>query len=109
MADDDYELSVAWAELRKKHANESFQFVCQHQERCLQVYDNAVSQTSLQLQLSDKVEAWFAEHEFNDANIKHVMLQKGVSHVESLIRLKRPSIEARMNKDKLHSRSGSKL
>ncbi|CAE7242428.1 unnamed protein product [Symbiodinium sp. CCMP2592] len=100
MADDDYELSVAWAELRKKHANECFQFVCQHQERCLQVYDNAVSQTSLQLQLSDKVEAWFAEHEFSDANIKRVMLQKAVSYVESLIRLKRPSIQARMNKDK---------
>ena len=100
MADDDYELPVAWAELRKKHANECFQFVCQHQERCLQVYDNAVSQTSLQLQLSDKVEAWFAEHEFNDVSIKRVMLQKTVPYVESLIRLKRPSIQARMNKNK---------
>ena len=44
--------------------------------------DNEVSQTSLQVQLSAKVEARFAEHEFDDANIERVMLQKSVPYVE---------------------------
>ena len=100
MTDEPYDLLADWEEMRQRHAQECFAFVRIHQERCLKMYDEEVSREALQRKLGDKVLAWLAQHGYNDAGIAESMVQKSKQFVDSLVRLERPKVQNRIDKDK---------
>lgn len=100
MDDSSYDIAEAWAEMRKRHAEECFKFIVQHQEQCVQLYDQEVEIPRLQQNLEDKLEAWFADREYNDAQIQHVMKAKARQFVENMVRAEKPKIQSRMAKEK---------
>ena len=97
---DDYDLLAAWQAMRARHAEECFEFVCQHQEQCLNIYEAEVSVPALQQKLQDRMQVWFAEHGYTDDGIKQTMSAKAVQFVDSLVRQERPAVQSRMNKQK---------
>ena len=100
MTDESYDLLADWEEMRQRHAQECFAFVRIHQERCLKMYDEEVSCETLQRKLADKVVAWLAQHGYNDAGIAESMVHKSKQFVDSLVRLERPKVQNRIDKDK---------
>ncbi|CAE7229636.1 unnamed protein product [Symbiodinium sp. CCMP2592] len=100
MTDEPYDLLADWEEMRKRHAQECFAFVRLHQERCLKMYDEEVSCEALQRKLRDKVVAWLAQYGYNDAGIAESMVHKSKQFVDSLVRLERPRVKNRIDKDK---------
>ncbi|CAE7856385.1 unnamed protein product, partial [Symbiodinium necroappetens] len=100
MTDEPYDLLADWEEMRQRHAQECFAFVRIHQERCLKMYDEEVSCEALQRKLGDKVVAWLAQHGYNDAGIVESMVHKSKQFVDSLVRLERPKVQNRIDKDK---------
>ena len=100
MADDHYDLLAAWEAMRERHAKECFSFICLHQKQCLDIYESEIAHAKLQQKLEDKLHAWFAQHAYDDAGVQQTMLSKAGLFVDSLIRLERPAIQARMDKEK---------
>ena len=100
MADDNYDLLAAWEAMRARHAKECFSFICLHQKQCLDIYESEIAHAKLQQKLEDKLHAWFAQHAYDDAGVQQTMLSKAGLFVDSLIRLERPAIQARMDKEK---------
>lgn len=100
MQDGSYDIAEAWSALRLKHARECFSFVCEHQQQCVKFYENEISMQSLQQKLLDRLDAWLAEHEYDDVAMKQALKQRAQQFVESLIRTERPKIRSRMSKEK---------
>ena len=100
MPDESYDVMVAWENLRKKHAEECFRFVCQHQAQCVSLYEQQVSLPALQQKLHDRLDVWFADNDYDDEALQGAMKAKAVQFVDSLVRQERPKIQTRMAKDK---------
>lgn len=100
MEDDSYDVVSAWHALRKKHAEECFQFIVEHQAQCVSIYDEEIAPQTLQQNLSDKLAAWFAEHDYSDEGMQFLFQKKAQHFVESLARLEKPKVQSRMAKEK---------
>ncbi|CAE7491108.1 unnamed protein product [Symbiodinium natans] len=100
MSDAPFSVVDAWAAMRERHAKECFEFIVQHQEKCVNLYDGLIECTALKQSLLDKLDAWFAQHSFADADICGALKLRAEQYVESLLRAERPKVQSRMVKDR---------
>ena len=100
MSDGQFSVVDSWAAMRTRHAKECFQFVLQHQGQCVKFYDELIASSSLQQLLADRLDAWFAQHNYADEEIRHALKHRAVQYVESLLRVERPRVQSRMVKDR---------
>ena len=98
MNDGQFSVADSWAAMRTRHAKECFQFVLQHQGQCVKLYDELIASSSLQQLLADRLDAWFAQHNYADEEIRHALKHRAVQYVESLLRVERPRVQSRMVK-----------
>lgn len=54
-------VGVAWSNLRHKHAQEAWEFVLDHQQRCLAYYENIASNSEL-TNLAQCITPWFGTY-----------------------------------------------
>lgn len=95
-----YSVADSWARMRRKHAEECFQFVCQHQQQCVALYENQVSLPALKQRLFDQLDVWFAQQAYDDEALRMALKQRASQFVEAFVRATRPKIQTRMAKDK---------
>ena len=95
-----YSVAEEWARMRRKHAEECFDFVCKHQQQCVAIYEHEVSLPVLKQRLQDRLDAWFAEQAYDDMELREALKQRASQFVDSIIRATRPKIQTRMAKDK---------
>ena len=100
MSENPYDIAEAWNQMRARHAQECFDFVSCHQERCVQHYEALVRQSSLQQKLLDKVISWFAANDIQDVAMQRTMQRKADAFVESILRAEMPKLRSRMEKEK---------
>ena len=100
MSENPYDIAEAWNQMRARHAQECFDFVSCHQERCVQHYEALVRQSSLQQKLLDKVISWFAANDIQDVAMQRTMQRKADALVESILRAEMPKLRSRMEKEK---------
>ena len=99
---DGYDLKEAWSSMRRRHAKECFDFVCQHQEKCMELYDGLVKFPVLQQKLSDRLDSWFVQHGYDDQSVRATLQSKAALFVEGLLRSEFPKAQSRVEKEKEH-------
>ena len=97
---DGYGLNEAWLSMRRRHAKECFDFVCQHQEKCMEMYEGLVKIPVLQQKLMDRLESWFVQHGYDDHSVKATLQSKAALFVECLLRSEFPKSQSRVEKEK---------
>eukprot|EP00438_Fugacium_kawagutii_P018312 Skav212461 [mRNA] locus=scaffold385:231238:232164:+ [translate_table: standard] len=110
MHQEGYRVADSWARMRRKHAEECFQFVRQHQQQCIVLYENQISLPVLKQRLSDQLDVWFAGQAYDDEAFRMALKQRASQFVEAFVRATRPKIQTRMAKDKgLQEKRGQAL
>ena len=97
---DHFDLKEAWSAMRRRHAKECFEFVCQHQEKCVEMYDNLVKLPVLQQKLDDRLNSWFSQHGYDDHVVQETLKSQAKLFVECLMRAEFPKAKTRVEKEK---------
>ena len=104
MVEEGYNVAEDWARMRRRHAEECFEFICKHQKQCVALYEQEVSLAVLQEKLTDRLDAWFAEQAFDDLEVQRVLKQRACQFAQSFVRATRRKIQTWMVKDKEQQR-----
>ena len=96
--DPDYDLDAAFAQLRRKHAEECWKWVKTHQERCAEHLAELVTEDSLLSFISDQLEEWALSHR-PDAETMRFHQEEANILVQRWLRIELPNMQSRMKKE----------